>query len=251
VRKRLILLVTVLLSGAVYANFPTGITITETLNTTGGNPAIIDNPATVNSGDLLIVTLSTGNSVGAITVPAGWTLLAEGLRSGIATWTGYRISDGTEGGTTISFSLQFGATETAGQVYRIENWHGTTPPEISVYANGGNTNPDPTAVTASWGVDDNTFITIVGVSDDDSSVSTWPTDYTVGQTSTIVNNTVNASCRIFSARRDLAADTDDPSAFTLSESENWTATTVVVRGFVVSATNNAIFHYNRQLLGEN
>ncbi len=218
------------------ADFPSGITVTETLNTAGGNPAIIDNPATVASGDLLIVVMSTGNSVGAVTIPAGWTLLADGARSGIATWIGYRIADGTEGGTTISFSLQFGADETAGQVYRIENWHGTTPPEIATFVGAGSDSPDPGAVTATWGVDDNVFITVVGVSDDDSSVSTWPANYTIGQTSTIVNTTVNVSCRIFSARRELAANTDDPGAFSISESENWLATTLVVRGFVASSS---------------
>ena len=122
--------------------------VTETGFGTGTTDHYVDMPATVNAGDLLIV-LFTNNRVATVTIPGGWTELASDTSgSHIRASVYYKVAAGTEGGTTVNF-VTSAAEEAAAQVYRITDWHGTTPPEISTAATGTSTRPDPASLDPS------------------------------------------------------------------------------------------------------
>jgi len=140
----------------------------------------------------------------------------------------YKIAAGTKGGTTVNF-VSPAAEEAAAQVYRITNWHGTTPPEISISATGIDTAPNPAPLNpAGWDVTDTLWLAVAGQDRGDQSGPTaYPDSYTDGISTLSSDGT--GSCRIYSARRLLAAASEDPGAFTIPVSEQWVALTIAVR----------------------
>ena len=185
-------------------------------------------PATVNAGDLLIV-IFTNDGIATVTTPAGWTELASNKR-GIAVRLSayYKIAVGDEDGTTVNF-VTFAAEQAAAQVYRITNWHGTTPPEISTAATGISTAPDPTSLNPTgWDAEDTLWIAVAGQDRGDQSGTTaYPASYTDGTSTLSVHSW--QSCRTLSARRVLTAASEDPGAFTIPISDEWVTFTIGVR----------------------
>jgi hypothetical protein len=107
---------------------------TETVN----NASVLM-PPTVAAGDLLIVLAAahTGNTVGT---GSGFTLLGSGTNT-IDLRVFYKVADGTEDGTTVSFT-----NCDVAQVYRILAANYVGVPTISTAATGTSTSADPTAV---------------------------------------------------------------------------------------------------------
>jgi len=202
--------------------------VTETAFGTDTTNHYVDMPATVNAGDLLIV-IFTNDGIATVTTPAGWTELASDKR-GIAVRLSayYKIAVGDEDGTTVNFVSSM-AEEAAAQVYRITNWHGTSPPEISTAATGISTAPDPASLNpAGWDLEDTLWIAVAGQDRGDQSGTTaYPVSYTDG-TSTLSAHSWQ-SCRTLSARRVLTAASEDPGAFTIPISDEWVAFTIAIR----------------------
>ena len=185
-------------------------------------------PATVNAGDLLIV-LFTNDGSATVTTPAGWSLLASTANgSAVRLSVYYKIAAGTEGGTTVNF-VTSAAEQAAAQVYRITDWHGTTPPEISAAATGTSTAPNPASLNpAGWDVADTLWLAVAGQDRGDQSGTTaYPASYTDGIS--ILSSDGTGSCRTHSARRVLAVASENPGAFTIPVSEEWVAFTIAVR----------------------
>jgi hypothetical protein len=188
----------------------------------------VDMPATVDVGDLLIVLfINDGNAT--VTTPVWWTQLASNANgAAVRLSVYYKIAEGTEGGTTVNFVTS--ATEEAeAQVYRITNWHGITPPEISTAATSTSTRPNPASLDpAGWDVADTLWIAVAGQDRGDQGEPTaYPASYTDGISTLSSNGT--GSCRIHSARRVLAAASENPGSFTIPVSEQWVAFTIAVR----------------------
>ncbi len=207
---------------------PPTASVTETAFGTDTTSHNVDMPATVDAGDLLIV-LFTNDGNATVTTPSGWTLLAS-----TADWPHvrlsvyYKIAGGTEGGTTVNF-VTSASEQAAAQVYKITDWHGTTPPEISTAATGTDTRPNPASLDPSgWDVADTLWIAVAGQDRGAQSGPTaYPASYTDG-TSTLSSDGTG-SCRTLSARRVLAAASENPGAFTIPVSEQWVAFTIAVR----------------------
>ena len=201
--------------------------VTETAFGTDTTDHYVDMPATVDAGDLLIV-LFTNDGNATVTTPAGWNPLASDTSGQHVTLSVYyKIAAGTEDGTTVNFVTSDSEQATA-QVYRITNWHGTTPPEISTAATGTGTTPDPASLDpAGWDVADTLWLAVAGQNRGDQGSPTYPASYTNG-ISTLSSND-NKSCRTLSARRVLAAASEDPGVFTIPASEQWVAFTIAVR----------------------
>ena len=187
-------------------------------------------PATVNAGDLLLI-LFDMESGSSPTTPAGWNVVfgpTDGENAGSSYAVGYaKVADGTEDGATVNIgttSTSFGIAHT----YRITNWHGVyaTGVGAGTPATGTDTNANPPAVTASWGVADNLFIACAAYYDD-LNTSAAPSNYANLQYDECANSLAIPS--IASARRELAAGSDDPGPFT-QESGFWVAETIVIRG---------------------
>ncbi|HUW46541.1 MAG TPA: CFI-box-CTERM domain-containing protein [Dehalococcoidia bacterium] len=208
---------------------PVVASVTETAFGTYTTDHYVDMPATVNAGDLLIA-LFTNDGGATVTTPSGWTQLASTANgSAVRLSVYYKIAAGTEGGTTVNFVTSANEEEAAAQVYRITNWHGTTPPEISTAATGTSTRPDPASLDpAGWDVADTLWLAVAGQDRGDQGPTiAYPAYYTDG-ISTLSSATTD-SCRTLSARRVLAAASENPGAFTIPASEEWVAFTIAVR----------------------
>ena len=209
---------------------PVVASVTETAFGTNTLDHYVDMPATVNAGDLLIV-LFTNDGNDTVTTPGGWTELASDANGTyVRLSVYYRIAAGTEGGTTVNF-VTSGVEQAAAQVYRITNWHGTTPPEISTAATGTSTSPNPASLDpAGWDVADTLWIAVAGQDRGDQGGTTaYPASYTDGISTQSSDPATIGVCRIHSARRVLAAASENPSAFTIPVSEQWVAFTIAVR----------------------
>ena len=208
--------------------FPVIASVTASSFGTDATAHLVAMPATVDANDLLIVGFANDGSA-TVTTPGGWTLIQSDANSTAARLSSYyKIAVGNEDGTTVDFVTS--ATEkAAAQVYRITaaSWHGTTPPETAAAATGGGAGPDPPSTNpAGWNVEDTLWIAMYGADDDDDA-STYPTNYTNG-TYTQSDNS-NASASMGSARRELAAASDDPGIFTIAAGEEWITITLAIR----------------------
>ena len=208
---------------------PAVTSVTETAFGIDTTNHYVNMPATVDAGDLLIA-LFTNDGSATVTTPAGWTQLAS-TANGAAVRLSiyYKIAEGTEGGSTVNF-VTSAAEQAAAQVYRITNWHGTTPPEISTAATGVSTRPNPASLSpAGWGVADTLWLAVAGQDRGDQSGTTaYPTYYTNGMSTQSSEPATTGVCRTHSARRVLAAASEDPGAFTIPVAEEWVAFTIAV-----------------------
>jgi hypothetical protein len=202
--------------------------VTETAFGIGTTDHYVDMPVTINSSDLLVVFFTNDGSATVIT-PTGWTALASNAGNGaVRLSVYYKMAGGTEGGTTVNF-LTSVSEEAAAQVYRITDWHGTTPPEISAGATGTSTRPNPASLNPSgWDVADTLWLAVAAQDRGDQAGTTaYPASYTDG-TSTLSSDGTG-SCRTLSAHRVLATASENPGAFTIPVSEQWVAFTIAVR----------------------
>lgn len=180
-------------------------------------------PASLASGDLLVIFFSIDAAGGTITTPAGWTQLFTASNSPVVASCFYKISNGAEG---ASVTITHTSGKAGGTSYRISTgtWSGT-PEAAATAATGSSATPDPPSVTPSWGSADNlflaaSFIQEVGV------ISSAPTNYSnaltgaSGSTSAVTTG---------SAQRQLTSATDDPGTFTWGSSSTWLAQTVVIK----------------------
>jgi len=204
--------------------------LTETAFGTDTTDHYVNMPATVNGGNLLIVFFTNDGSA-TVTTPVGWTQLASTANgAAVRLSVYYKIAAGTEGGTTVNF-VTSAAEQAAAQVYRITNWHGTTPPEISTAATGTSTRPNPASLNpAGWDVADTLWLAVAGQDRGDQSGTTaYPVYYTDGISTQSSDPATTGDCRIHSACRGLAAASENPGAFTIPVSEEWVAFTIAVR----------------------
>jgi len=209
---------------------PVVASVTETAFGTDTTDHYVNMPATVNVGDLLIV-LFTNDKNTSVTTPGGWSLLASDANGAnqVRLSAYYKIAAGTEGGTTVNF-VTSAIEQAAAQVYRITDWQGTTPPEISAAATDTSTAPDPAFLDpAGWGVSNTLWLAVAGQDrGDQSGTLAYPIGYTEG-ISTLSSDTT-LSCRMHSARRVLlTATSEDPGPFTIPVTEQWIAFTIAVR----------------------
>lgn len=188
-------------------------------------------PVTVNSGDLLIVTVEVRNA-GTWTKPTGWTdistLSQTGGGGGVGKLNGfYKIADGSEGATTPTWTASI-STTAIWQVIRVTSWHGTTPPE-ALTSSGDASNADPPNLTPSWGADDTLWLAIAGHTAGSSAAFTAaPTNYTAFQNDG--TSTGGSAVSLASATRNLNASSEDPGTFTAGGSNRfWTAATLAIR----------------------
>jgi len=202
--------------------------VTETASNTDAIDHYVNMPSTVDAGDLLIV-LFTNDGYAAVTAPAGWTALASNAANGaVRASVYYKITGGTEGNTTVHF-VTSAAEEAAAQVYRITNWHGTTPPEISIAATGTSTRPNPASLNpAGWDVSDTLWLAVAGQDRGDQDGPTAYPAYYIDGISTLSSEEITG-CQTHSACRVIAAASENPWPFTIPASEEWIAFTIAIR----------------------
>ena len=219
--------------------FPPTSAPTETSFASDGTTHNASMPATVNSGDLLLVFISlhytSFNSPATIQTPSGWTEVWNArhtVSSNVIEVGVYaRISNGTEGSTTVDFATSGTNPNSNGsaQCYRITDWFGAVSGiEAGTENNGASANPDPPSLTPSWGSADTLWFVVAGAADDDATVSSYPSLFGNGVDTTSGASANNRSS-IGTARRESTATVLNPGTFTLSEAELWISQTVAVR----------------------
>lgn len=199
-------------------------------------------PATVAAGNLLRVAMAfDGNpTVTWDDSTAGtWTLLRQGNNGSICKLVNYvKVADGTEGGLTLTVTTS--ASEQS--VYRAvayNQWEGTLSGGVAVVATastGTSTSPNPPALTTGWGAVDTLYLEVVSVDNGNRSVTAASANYT-GLFSDASNGT--AGVCLGSARRELAAASDDPGVMTISASDEWVAVTIGIRGSALSTATGS------------
>jgi len=208
--------------------FPVIASVTATSFGTDATAHLVAMPATVDANDLLITFFANDGSA-TVTTPANWNLIDSTANGAAARFSSYyKIAVGNEDGTTVDFVTS--ATEkAAAQVYRITaaSWHGTTPPETAAAVTGASAGPNPPSTNpAGWDIEDTMWIAAYGADDDDDATA-YPTFYTNGTYTQSDNSTSSAS--MGSARRELAAASDDPAIFTINAGEEWITITLAIR----------------------
>ncbi len=228
--------------------FPTIASITETSSASGSSTHAVSMPATVEENDLLVMYFVRRGS-GGITTPADWTQKwtdATVHNSSVFVIKPTSTQASNLAGSTVTVTVG-GTPAAAAQVYRIAaaNWfRDLAGVETGSVATGTSDSPNPPSYTVSWGALDNLWVASFGGADDDATVSDYPTNYTDG-VDTVSGGGMNSGSEIGTARRELAAATDDPGVFTISESESWHANTMVIR----PSTGIVILRRRREFVG--
>ena len=177
-------------------------------------------PTGITSGDLLVMFIGGRDDVGTggIGWPAGWTELMDDLDTGNPrAAVAYRIADGTEG-SSIGITMS-SDRDLVSYCYRISGTSGNAP-EIAD-ATGTSSSPNPPNLTPTWGSKDTLWL-VYGSCDDGRAFTAAPTNYT----DFTAQDRSQASTG--TARRELAATSENPGSFTIDQSEPWQAVTVAV-----------------------
>lgn len=210
--------------------FPTYESVTDTDFATSVTSMAVNRPATVNSGDLLIDLVEARNA-GTWTKATGMndiTTLSQAGGGSVGKLNGfYKIADGSEGGTTATYTASTGTTA-AWVCIRVSGWHGTTPPEATT-SSGDATNANPPSLTPSWGSDDTLWIGVAA-----NSATGETTGFTAAPSgySNLHSNGASSggsTCNVASATKTNAASSEDPGTFTPNSNRFWAAATIGIR----------------------
>jgi hypothetical protein len=202
---------------------------TTTAKAIGADSATISKPSGTVSGDLLLLVLVQG----ANAAPNGWTgatfTSLEGL--GIGAFgpylsVHYRIATGTDG-TSYTTDMTGSSVDYVAWCARIGFRQGNPEGEIG---SGTSAAPDCPSITPSWGTGNQSLLlSIVGYRDDTTDISalSYPDNIFFDETSGGIFDVCLSIC----TKNGIVAS-DDPSANTLSASEDWVASTIAVRSSV-------------------
>lgn len=103
---------------------PNVVSITESTFGVDATDHLVAMPATVTSGNLLLM-IFTSDANPTVTTPSGWTLLYSHNNGTTVKGCVYaRVATGSEGGTTVNV-VTSAAENAAAQVWRISSWQGT------------------------------------------------------------------------------------------------------------------------------
>jgi hypothetical protein len=200
-------------------------------------PREVTLPASIAAGDLIIsaVQYVLGATPGT---PAGYTVLVTGaISSEVGLVAYYKIAAGGE----TSFDPNITAHFLNAISVRITGWHGTSAPEATVTGNAASSaSPNPPSLTPSWGSADTLWLAVGVIMVDGTAAFTGvPTNYT----SVVTSQAGGEFCGISMGRRDLAASSEDPGAFTDSVTvEAWRAATIAIRPSAgAAATSRPVF----------
>lgn len=224
-------------------DFPTYQSATNTEYDAFTDPHTPSLPATINSGDLLLLlTVVDDASVSLVSGPSGWTLLtSDTTAQGADDFQYYiwgKVATGSEGSTvTVDWST---AIEGAHRVIRITDWHGTLSnvsgndwTGLYFTTSEGRPNPhapDPPSATAPWGAADNLVIAGYFGGDDNVGLTSGPTGYSNAGAAQAEHSASNEFI-VATATKTTTSATEDPGTFTPTQTDVDTvlAFTIMVR----------------------
>lgn len=191
-------------------------------NTTTTTSATIQLPASIQAGQLLLIFGCLNGAHGAVAI-TGWTALYDNTgTSGGNVVCLYKIATGSEG-ATASASWTTARTN-KWRSLSIGGWHGTSPPEGATFLNHTSANPDPPALTPSWGATNTLWFAHIGFVNASQPVTAFPANYTTDQYST-----TTTGAEVALASRKVNGASENPGTFTLTASGAYDAATVGIR----------------------
>jgi len=201
--------------------------ITETIETSWTKTHTINLPA-AQPGDHVLVSWGMAGSGITVTPPAGWTeIVGINLFPQTDTLQWYvwiKEIDGSEASTiTVTTSRN---NQSAAHAIRVKGARagvveGTTW-DVATTSSGYGTVLDPPSVTATWGSADQLFVALGYAGGYSSTVTAFPSGFSN-------TNDATAGAMVCSATKEATATSDDPSSFTISNSNNHRAATIVLR----------------------
>lgn len=206
-------------------------------NTTDGTTAsaapVVNLPADIAAGNLLLVLFRTAIGTLGVTWPVGapWQEMFDSTAdaSDDATSMAYRWADGTEGAT---ITLATSSAKFAALSWRITGAENpaTQPPTFNT-AIGASATPDPPNHAPGVDLKDFLWLWCGGWEGEQTSPpASNPTDYTLHKigANSGVDGTVPTNCRVASAARELTGLSQNPGIWTISASDQWTTATVAI-----------------------
>lgn len=231
------------LTGGVCDGFPT---VKDRLTQTFAASAThnVTMPATVNSGDLLMVLITNDHTTaGTITTPSGWTSKASSTQNTqVRASVFVKVADGTEDGANVNFATS-ASEEAAAHVYRVQSgeWSGSTAGiEVSTASNATTASPNPASLDpGAWATENTLWVAYVGGSSY-NSVTTYPSSFNGGVHNQ--SNTGTGGASSSSAWLESATSSVDPGTFAMNASNDGVAYTIAIRpaGFVTTGANRAV-----------
>jgi hypothetical protein len=192
---------------------------TNTSNTASGTTHTINLPSGISAGDLLLIIFSSDGTAQDHSV-SGFSRVAYASYSGHTFSVHSKTATGSEGATVSGTTASTEAT--AHISYRISGW---TDSDISSVVNGISTSPDSPNL-APWASYKTLWISAAG-GDYNRTVSTYPSGYSDTEFSRY-NSTVGSW--VASASKELEAASENPGAYTISASDDWSAVTIAIKG---------------------
>lgn len=174
-------------------------------------------PSTINTGDLILI-MTLRSSTATITGPAGFSSLSSATAGGAgsAYQLFYKTADGTEGGTTVTFTTSGSQTTVLiSYIVQVGTWQGT--PVQATYNGDTGMSANPPSLTPAWGSSANLWIAAYG-GRQNANVSSWPLP---ANQITRTSGSSGTGGRSMSVCSDVvSAATLDPSPFILNNAEN-------------------------------
>lgn len=193
-------------------------------------------PATVQSGWLLLGLISQelGNSFNSIA--PGWTEIQGGAHQAHVV---AKIADGSEGGGSALFTT-ISAFGYSCHCYAISGWSGNLADiAMSRDDSGGssNVNPDCPSLTVPWGAQDTLWVAFASHKAT-VSVSVGPTGFTSPIWDSNTSSGATETCISCTDEDNIA--TKDPSAYTVSVSQQWGTATIAIKPAAVTVDIEAL-----------
>jgi hypothetical protein len=211
-----------------------GGTPTEGALSSAGTNVAVTLPGSGAATDGYLVIIAKGSVSVSTNALTDW---AEVLDEAAATGLGVFWYTGTGVPSNPTF-VQSGNSRSAWAAYRITGTDRSITPTVGTTATGSSTTPNPPSATVTGGPKDVLAIACFSrggeIADDDSLVSSFPTNYTLGQVekSSGTAGTNLAGIIASAARQISAASSEDPGTFTASTGA-WRAQTIIVYPRVV------------------
>lgn len=206
-------------------------------------------PSYLVAGDQLLVFFRWGNDTGSAQFPAGWNQLflsTADAANDITALYWYKVTgsegwfrDAADGFNFVSVTRVSGTT--AGQwsaiAVRVEGAQdfAVQPPEVSAIVTGTSLSPDPASLTPAGGSKKYLWLALAGA--EGANASLWPTSYDLYQAYSHSGGATAAVSLTMMGARQLQAASDNPGAFELSVSDDWSAWTVAITPYPQAANN--------------
>src|SRR3990172_4690862 len=231
---------TISIPGAQSAGFPVVDARASTNGTTAASNAVVTLAGSQNDGDTLIVLHRSADGTASHGYPANWNVLFNDASDASddrisAAWCRVSGTNCSSGGT---ITITQTSSKFASIAFTISNAIDSTirAPEFATLTTGSSATPDPGNLSPTGGSKDYLWIWAGGWEGEQTSPPSGnPTNYANATGADSGTGGLDPSnVRVATAERTLTAAYEDPGSWTISVSDDWAATVIVVHPFTIT-----------------